>query len=41
MFGETVKENGLVKVMSKPVEGEQVSMVPLHGKSDETRRNYV
>ena len=33
-FGEIAKENCLVKVMSKPLEGDQVSMVPLHGKLD-------
>ena len=29
VFGEIAKENRLVKVMSKPLEGEQVSTVPL------------
>ena len=40
VFGEKAKENRLVKVMSKPPEGEQVSTVPLHGKPDEKRGNY-
>ena len=40
VFGEIAKENRLVKVMSKPLEGEQVSTVPLHGKPDEKRGNY-
>ena len=39
VFGEIAKENRLVKVMSKPLEGEQMSMVPLHGKPDEKRGN--
>ena len=37
VFGEIAKENRLVKVMSKPLEGEQVSTVPLHGTLDEKR----
>ena len=40
VFGEIAKENRLVKVMSKPLEGEQVFTVPLHGKPDEKRENY-
>ena len=40
VFGETAKENRLVKVMSKPLEGEQVSTVPLRGKLDEKRGEY-
>ena len=40
VFGEIAKENRLVKVMSKPLEGEQVSTVPLHGKPDEKRGDY-
>ena len=37
MFGEMVKENRLVKVMSKPLEGDRVSTVRLDGKLDEKR----
>ena len=40
VFGEIAQENRLVKVTSKPLEGEQVSTVPLHGKPDEKRGNY-
>ena len=40
VFGEISKENRLVKVTSKPLKGEQVSTVPLHGKPDEKRGNY-
>ena len=40
VFGKISKENRLVKVMSKPLEGKQVSMVPLHGKPDEKRGNH-
>ena len=40
VFGEIAKRNRLVKVMSNPLEGEQVSTVPLHGKPDEKRGNY-
>ena len=40
VFGELAKENRLVKVMSKPLEGDQVSTVLLHGKPDEKRENY-
>ena len=39
VFGEIAKENCLVKVMSKPLAGEQVSTVVLHGKPDEKRGN--
>ena len=35
VFGEIAKENRLVKMMSKPLEGDQVSMVPLHGEPEE------
>ena len=38
---EILKENHLVKVMSKPLEGDQVSTVPLNGKPDEKRGNYL
>ena len=40
VLGEIAKENCLVNVMSKPLEGEQVSTVLLHGKPDEKRGNY-
>ena len=40
VFGEIAKETRLVKVMSKPLEGEQASTVPLHGKPDEKGGNY-
>ena len=40
VFGEIARENHLVKVMSKPLEGDQVSTVPLNGKPDEKRGNY-
>ena len=40
VFGEIAKANRLVKVMSKPLEGDQVSTVPLHGTPDEKRGNY-
>ena len=40
VFGEIAKESRLVKVMSKPLEGEQVFTMPLHGKPDEKRGNY-
>ena len=39
VLGEISKENCVVKVMSKPLEGEQVSTVPLRGKPDEKRGN--
>ena len=41
VFGEIAKENRLVKVMSKPLEGEQVTTVPLDGKLDKKRRNLA
>ena len=37
VFGEIAKEDRLVKVMSKPLEGGQVSTVPLNDKPDEKR----
>ena len=40
VFGETVKENRVVKVTSKPLKGDQVSMVLLDGKPDEKRGIY-
>ena len=40
VFGKIAKKNRLVKVMSKPQEGEQVFTVPLHGKPDEKRGDY-
>ena len=40
VFGEIAKENRLVQEMSKPLEGEQISTVPMHGKQDEKRGNY-
>ena len=39
VFGEIAEESRLVKVMSKPLEGEQVSTLPLHGEPDEKRAN--
>ena len=41
VFGEIAKENRPVKVMSKPLEGEQVSTVLLHGKPDEKERELL
>ena len=40
VFGEIAKESRVVKVTSKPLEGDQVSTVPLHGKLDEKGGNY-
>ena len=40
VFGEIAKENRTVKVMSKPLERDQVSTVPLGGKPNEKRGNY-
>ena len=39
VFGEMAKENRLVKVMSKSLEGHQVSTVLFHGKPDQKRGN--
>ena len=41
VFGEIATENCLVKAISKPLEGDQVTTVPLHGKPDEKRGNYL
>ena len=40
VFGEIAQENRLGKEMSKPLEGDQVSTVPLNGKPDEKGGNY-
>ena len=40
VYGEIAKENRLVKLMSTPLEGEQVSTLPLHGKPDEKIRKH-